>query len=43
MSETSRPLTGLTVIEWATGVAGPYLGKLLAGFGAEVVKVEPPG
>lgn len=39
----NKPLTGLTVVEWATGVASPYCGKLLAGFGAEVIKVEPPG
>jgi crotonobetainyl-CoA:carnitine CoA-transferase CaiB-like acyl-CoA transferase len=36
-------LKGLTVIETATRVAGEYAGKLLADFGAEVVKVEPPG
>lgn len=30
-------------MELATGVAGPFAGKLLADFGAEVVKVEPPG
>lgn len=33
----------MRVVELATGVSGPYLGKLLADFGAEVVKVEPPG
>lgn len=38
-----QALDGLTVVEWATGAAGPYTGKLLAGFGAEVIKVEPPG
>jgi crotonobetainyl-CoA:carnitine CoA-transferase CaiB-like acyl-CoA transferase len=35
-------LEGLRVIEAAGGVAGPYAGKLLAGLGADVVKLEPP-
>jgi crotonobetainyl-CoA:carnitine CoA-transferase CaiB-like acyl-CoA transferase len=38
-----QPLAGVRVIELATGVAGAYAGKLLADFGADVVKVEPPG
>jgi crotonobetainyl-CoA:carnitine CoA-transferase CaiB-like acyl-CoA transferase len=37
------PLEGLRVLEVATGIAGPYAGRLLALLGAEVVKVEPPG
>jgi crotonobetainyl-CoA:carnitine CoA-transferase CaiB-like acyl-CoA transferase len=37
-----QPLAGIRVVELATGVSGPYAGKLLADFGAEVVKVEPP-
>lgn len=39
----TRPLADLRVVELAEGVAGPYGGKLLADFGADVVKVEPPG
>lgn len=34
------PLDGLRVVELATGLAGPYAGKLLCDAGAEVIKVE---
>lgn len=37
------PLQGLVVLELGDGVASGYCGRLLAGFGATVVKVEPPG
>jgi crotonobetainyl-CoA:carnitine CoA-transferase CaiB-like acyl-CoA transferase len=36
------PLTGLKVIEVAQGVAGPHCGRILAAFGADVIKIEPP-
>jgi len=37
------PLEGLRVIEVAQIYAGPYCGLQLAHFGAEVIKIEPPG
>jgi len=39
----AAPLAGLRVLETATGIAGPFAGRLLALYGATVVKVEPPG
>ncbi|NDG41323.1 MAG: CoA transferase [Betaproteobacteria bacterium] len=37
------PLSGLKVLELGQLIAGPFAGKTLADFGAEVIKVEPPG
>ncbi|PLT34461.1 CaiB/BaiF CoA-transferase family protein [Bacillus sp. V5-8f] len=36
------PLEGVRAIELGTLLAGPFSGRLLADFGAEVIKVEPP-
>lgn len=41
--ENNLPLKGIRVIEMGTLLAGPFTGRLLADFGAEVIKVEPPG
>ena len=38
-----RPLEGVRVIEMGQLLAGPFTGTILAYFGAEVIKVEPPG
>src|SRR3990167_6481571 len=35
-------LAGLRVIELGQLIAGPFAGKTLADFGAEVIKIEPP-
>ncbi|MEI7716858.1 MAG: CoA transferase, partial [Mycobacterium sp.] len=36
------PLDGITVVELGVWVAGPAAGGILADWGADVVKVEPP-
>jgi crotonobetainyl-CoA:carnitine CoA-transferase CaiB-like acyl-CoA transferase len=36
------PFDGITILELATGIAGPYAAMLLADQGADVVKIEPP-
>jgi formyl-CoA transferase len=40
---SSGPLAGLKVLELGQLIAGPFAAKTLADFGAEVIKIEPPG
>ncbi len=37
-----KSLEGLRVIELGQLIAGPFAGKMLAEFGADVIKIEPP-
>jgi len=37
------PLAGVKVIEMGQLLAGPFCGQLLADYGADVIKIEPPG
>ncbi|WP_409252091.1 CaiB/BaiF CoA transferase family protein [Bacillus sp. SCS-153A] len=41
--ENLKPLAGLKVLEMGQLIAGPFTTRILAEFGADVVKVEPPG
>src|SRR5262247_3885396 len=39
---SARPLDGVRVLELGQLIAGPFAGCILAYFGAEVIKIEPP-
>jgi formyl-CoA transferase len=38
----TKPLEGIRVLEMGQLIAGPFAAKMLAEFGAEVIKIEPP-
>jgi formyl-CoA transferase len=42
MNESQKPLAGLKVLELGTLIAGPFAARILAEFGAEVIKIESP-
>ena len=42
-SPSQAPLSHLKVIDFSRSAAGPFCAKLLADFGADVIKVEQPG
>lgn len=42
-TQDGGPLSGLKAVELGQLIAGPFAGKTLGDFGAQVIKVEPPG
>ncbi len=42
MTEPTKPLAGLKVVELGTLIAGPFCTRIMGEFGAEVIKVEAP-
>ena len=42
MPEARPPMAGVRVLEFGTLIAGPFCARILAEFGAEVIKIESP-
>ncbi|MGM8931050.1 CaiB/BaiF CoA transferase family protein [Salinicola halophyticus] len=43
VNDNAQALAGLKVVELGQLIAGPFASKLLGEFGADVIKIEPPG
>jgi CoA:oxalate CoA-transferase len=43
MTQQTRPLDGLRVLDLSRAVSGPFAGRILADLGADVVRAELPG
>jgi formyl-CoA transferase len=43
VTQPAGPLAGLRVLELGQLIAGPFAARTLGDFGAEVIKIEPPG
>ena len=39
---TERPLLNVRVLDFGQYIAGPLVGMILADFGAEVIRIDPP-
>ena len=42
MNDLEYPLAGLKVLDFSRVLAGPFAGRMLSDWGADVVKIEPP-
>ncbi|MFP6814140.1 MAG: CoA transferase, partial [Pseudomonadales bacterium] len=43
MTDISKPLEGVRLLDLTHMLSGPYAGMILADLGCDTVKVEPPG